>query len=121
MQQLSFTLTSIYATEMCASVKVKTPVRRISVPHLSGFRYTLTVLRSAISVIAEYAGITLTLHGIYGLISLVISRSFHLYKVMDRYRDRVPVRTIGSGTRYDGKVWYESLGRIRSINGTTGV
>ena len=37
---------------------------------------------------------------------------------MDRYRDRVPVRTIGSGTRYDGKVWFESLCSIRSINGT---
>lgn len=37
---------------------------------------------------------------------------------MDKYSDRVPVRTIGSGTRYDGKVWYESLSSICSINGT---
>ena len=36
---------------------------------------------------------------------------------MDKYDDRVPVCTIGSGTRYDGKVWYESLSSIRSING----
>ena len=36
---------------------------------------------------------------------------------MDRYRDRVPVRTIGSGTTYDGQVWYELLTGIRSING----
>ena len=38
--------------------------------------------------------------------------------VMERYRDRVPVRTIDSGTRYDGKVWYEPLASIRSINGS---
>ena len=36
---------------------------------------------------------------------------------MDKYRDRVPVRTLGSGTRYDGKIWYESLSSICSING----
>ena len=38
---------------------------------------------------------------------------------MDRYIDRVPIRTQGSGTRYDGKVWYELLSSIRSVNGTT--
>ena len=37
---------------------------------------------------------------------------------MDKYRDRVPIRTIGSGTRYDGKIWYELLSSICSINGT---
>ena len=36
---------------------------------------------------------------------------------MDKYSDRVPVRTFGSGTRYDGKVWYEMLSSICSING----
>ena len=36
---------------------------------------------------------------------------------MDKYRDRVPVRTVGSGTHYDGKIWYESLSSICSING----
>ena len=25
---------------------------------------------------------------------------------MDRYNDRVPIRTVSSGTRYDGRVWY---------------
>ena len=32
------------------------PERRISVPDPSGFRYTLALLRSAITVIAEYDG-----------------------------------------------------------------
>jgi len=36
---------------------------------------------------------------------------------MDRYRDRVPVRAVGSGTKYDGKIWYEHLSSIRSVNG----
>jgi hypothetical protein len=36
---------------------------------------------------------------------------------MDRYADRVPVRTVGSGTHYDGRIWYELLKSIRSING----
>ena len=38
---------------------------------------------------------------------------------MDRYIDRVLIRTQGSGTRYDGRVWYELLSSIRSVNGTT--
>ena len=38
---------------------------------------------------------------------------------MDRYIDRVPIRTQGSGTCYDGRVWYELLSSIRSVNGTT--
>ena len=38
---------------------------------------------------------------------------------MDRHIDRVPIRTQGSGTRYDGRVWYELLSSIRSVNGTT--
>lgn len=36
---------------------------------------------------------------------------------MDKYSDRIPVCTISSSTRYDRKVWYESLGSICSING----
>lgn len=36
---------------------------------------------------------------------------------MDRYADRVPIRTVGSGTKYDGKIWYELLSSIRSVNG----
>ena len=36
---------------------------------------------------------------------------------MDRYVDRVPVRTEGSGTRYDGRVWYEHINTIKSVNG----
>ena len=36
---------------------------------------------------------------------------------MDRYSDRIPVRTEGSGTRYDGRVWYEYLNTIKSVNG----
>lgn len=38
---------------------------------------------------------------------------------MDRYDDRVPIRTLSSGTRYDGRVWYELLSSIRSVNGTS--
>ena len=37
---------------------------------------------------------------------------------MDRYNDRVPVRTFGSGTHYDGRVWYELLRSIRTVNGS---
>ena len=37
---------------------------------------------------------------------------------MDRYIDRVPIRTQGSSNRYDGRVWYELLSSIRSVNGT---
>ena len=37
---------------------------------------------------------------------------------MDRYIGRIPIRTLGSGTRYDGRVWYELLSSIRSVNGT---
>ena len=40
---------------------------------------------------------------------------------MDLYVDRVPVRTIGSGTKYDGKIWYERLSSIRSVNGKPAV
>ena len=36
---------------------------------------------------------------------------------MDKYGDRVPVRTLGSGTRYNDKIWYQSLSSICSING----
>ena len=36
---------------------------------------------------------------------------------MDLYVDRVPIRTEGSGTKYDGKIWYEPLSSIRSVNG----
>ena len=36
---------------------------------------------------------------------------------MHRFADRVPVRTEGSGTRYDGRVWYELLSCISSVNG----
>ena len=37
---------------------------------------------------------------------------------MDRYIGRIPIRAFGSGTRYDGRVWYELLSSIRSVNGT---
>ena len=97
--------------EMCCSVmqtKFYTPVRRISVPGPSVFRYTLEFLRSAITVTAEC---TLTFRVLIPATSLAGSN------VMDRYKDRVPVRTIDSGTRYDGKVWYELLSSIRCING----
>ena len=40
---------------------------------------------------------------------------------MDLYVDRVPVRTIGSGTKYDGKIWYKCLSSIRSANGKPAV
>ena len=40
---------------------------------------------------------------------------------MDLYVNRVPVRTIGSGTKYDGKIWYERLSSIRSVNGKPAV
>ena len=36
---------------------------------------------------------------------------------MHRFADRVPVRTEGSGTRYDGRVWYELLSCKSSVNG----
>ena len=36
---------------------------------------------------------------------------------MDRYADRVPVRIEGSGTRYDGRVWYEHVNSIKTVNG----
>ena len=36
---------------------------------------------------------------------------------MDRYSDRIPVRTEGSATRYDGRVWYKHLNTIKSVNG----
>ena len=29
----------------------------------------------------------------------------------------MPVRTEGSGTRYDGKVWYELISSLRTLNG----
>lgn len=34
---------------------------------------------------------------------------------MDR-EDVVPVRTEGSGTKYDGRVWYEQLESIKTLN-----
>ena len=36
---------------------------------------------------------------------------------MSRYRDCIPVRTEGSGTRYDGRVWYEYLSSLKFVNG----
>ena len=36
---------------------------------------------------------------------------------MDIYANRVPVRTFGSGTSYDNKVWYKLTSAIRSVNG----
>ena len=36
---------------------------------------------------------------------------------MDIYANRVPVRTFGSGTSHDNKVWYELVSAIRSVNG----
>ena len=38
---------------------------------------------------------------------------------MDRYDHRVPIRILSSSTRYNGRVWYEPLASIRSINGTS--
>ena len=35
---------------------------------------------------------------------------------MDGYSDRVPVTTEGSGTRYDGRVWYEPLRSLKIVN-----
>ena len=36
---------------------------------------------------------------------------------MDHFADRVPIRTLGSGTKYDGRVWYKRLSTIRNVNG----
>ena len=36
---------------------------------------------------------------------------------MNRFDDRVPICTVGSGTHYDGRVWYEPLRSIHSVNG----
>ena len=36
---------------------------------------------------------------------------------MDRFTDRVPIRTIERGSRYDGKVYFEKLSSIRAVNG----
>lgn len=37
---------------------------------------------------------------------------------MDRYIDRVPVRTVGSGTKkYNDRIWYDLLSSIRIVNG----
>ena len=36
---------------------------------------------------------------------------------MSRRADHVPVRTEGSGTRYDGRVWYELVTSIKTVNG----
>ncbi len=44
---------------------------------------------------------------------------FIVYTGMDRYVDRVPVRIEGSGTRYDGRVWYEHINSIKAVNGIT--
>ena len=35
---------------------------------------------------------------------------------MDRYSDRVPVRTKGSGTQYDGRVLNEPLRSLKTVN-----
>ena len=36
---------------------------------------------------------------------------------MSRRADHVPLRTEGSGTRYDGRVWYELVTSIKTVNG----
>ena len=33
----------------------------------------------------------------------------------------MPIRTIGSGTKYDGRIWYECLSSIRSVTGKPAV
>ena len=36
---------------------------------------------------------------------------------MSRHRtDCIPVRTEGSGTRYDGQVWYELISSLKTVN-----
>ena len=37
---------------------------------------------------------------------------------IDWYDYPIPVRTVSSGTHYDGRIWYELLSSIRSINGS---
>ena len=48
-----------------------------------------------------------------------LSYVYHFFSetMMNRYEDRVHIRTTGSGTHYDGRVWYELLTSIRSVNG----
>ena len=36
---------------------------------------------------------------------------------MSWHADHVPVRTEGSGTQYDGRVWYEHISSLRTVNG----
>ena len=36
---------------------------------------------------------------------------------MSHHTDHVPVRTEGSGTRYDGGVWYEPISSLKTVNG----
>ena len=36
---------------------------------------------------------------------------------MSRRHNQVPVRTEGSGTQYDGRVWYELISSLRTVNG----
>ena len=40
---------------------------------------------------------------------------------MDRYVNRVPVRTVDSGTKYNGRIWYKRLSSIRNVNGKPAV
>ena len=37
----------------------------------------------------------------------------------DCYIDCFPVRTEGSGTRYDGRVWYENLSTLKNVSGVS--
>ena len=37
--------------------------------------------------------------------------------VMERFVDRIPVRTEESGSKYDGRVYFERLSAIRTVNG----
>lgn len=36
---------------------------------------------------------------------------------MSQHADQVPVRAEGSGTQYDGRVWYELISSLRTVNG----
>ena len=39
--------------------------------------------------------------------------------IMSQYLEQVPVRTVGSGTQYDGEVWYEDISSIKTVNGVS--
>ena len=36
---------------------------------------------------------------------------------MSQYLEKVRVITVGSGTEYDGEVWYEDISSIQTVNG----